>query len=259
MRKASSSFLILALASLFISLQSFAQTRSGQIITERVQQTLRPRQALPLAHFLRISHHEQAHIEVLSVSVLAQSFRHRSSINLERFGRSLSPSFSVQRQLSLVVLNLPPRTLLSDLALSSSHETYIESVSVEFRRIRRPVPTPLPNQLITLEVHRQVRGHAQINLNQLAREQGISLKGARIERIVVQGRPVRGRSASVQLELNNRPVGAPRVLSVEQRQTPFLIPGREQVQSNLRLQVSGDAFIQSVMIRIGDVRGGRRL
>ncbi|HXH74533.1 MAG TPA: hypothetical protein VNJ08_06185 [Bacteriovoracaceae bacterium] len=261
MKKASTSFLVLAIAALFISLESFAQR--AEVITERVQQTIRPREILRLSQLLRLSPHEQSQMEVLSLSILAQGFQGRSELSIGSFGRPLTAPQRVKRQLTQVILQLPPQTLLEGLELNSSDDIFIESITVEISRIRsRPGQHPRdiqvqPNQLLTLQLHQQVRGHAEIPLKQLVKQQlGLSLEGAEIQRIIVEGQPVGGRMATVQVELNNRLVGQPEILSIGQRRNPILISTSEEVRGNLRLHVRGDAFIQQIVIRVGQVRGG---
>lgn len=271
-----SAFLVLAFATLLVSFQSFAQhpnrpqpsgpSRPGpafneEVITENVRLTLRPFEVLRLTQVLRL--HQEIGTEVLNLSILAQTYRGRADLSVQSFGRPLTASQRVKHQLTQINLLLPQQTQLEGLELSSSDEVIIESITATIRRSRIPGPgfpqegQVMPNQLITLQVHQQVRGLAEFPLKQLVKQQlGLRLEGAEIERIVVEGRPVSGRFATVQVELNNRLVSLAEPLSFGQRRQPIRLQTNEEVRGNLRLHIRGDAFIQEIIIRVGQVRGG---
>lgn len=265
MKKASSSFLVLFFAALLSAFQSYAQvSREGNRITERVQQNLRMHERLRLSDLLRLSYQEQSSIEILSLIISAQSLQGQAQLELSQHGRPLATEV-VRKQLKEIKFALPQRTFAEGLELSSASEIFLESVTAEVSYSRpapippRPSPgyeqQPVPNSMITLSVNQQVRGYAVIPLEQLARQQlGLSLTGAQIERVVVQGQPsMYGRAASVQVQINQRLIGQAKYLSSAQKQTPIPLQSFEEVYS-LGLVVSGDALISEVRIRFGAVR-----
>lgn len=284
MTKASLHFLVLVFASLLASLNSFAQISvevgrrhqppqyqpmpgQQQILREQVMRHVRPFEELRLSELLRLSYHDEMEMELISLSLMAQhQGQGQTIIELVENGRPLA-SDTVRRNLKEVRLIVPARTLLQGLALQASSDIYIESITAEVIRSARPGPGPgqgpgreqpaQPNSLITIPVHQSVRGYAVIPLDQLSRSQGLSLIGAQIERVVVMGQPsMYGRSASVQVELNRRPVGIAKYLVAGDRQTPIQVQSIEEVRSGLALIVSGDAQISEVRIRVGMVRQG---
>lgn len=284
MKKPSSSFLLLIFAALLMSFQSYAQIsveigrgngprgpRPGQgqqhdqyspseIIREEVRMNMRSYERLQLSQLLRLSYGQESS-ELITLSIRAQSLMNGpAQLELHQHGRLLS-SQTVRRQVNEIVFSVPMRTLLSGLELSSVSEIYLESITAQVQRSYGPGPGPggpgyeqqaQPNSLITLQVNQSVRGNIRIPLEQLARQQmGITLRGAEIERVVVQGQSNYGRATSVQVELNGRPVGQAKYLS--QGQTPLPIQSMESVQS-LALLAIGDGQISEIRIRVGQVR-----
>lgn len=286
MKKPSSSFLLLIFAALLMSFQSYAQIsveigrgnsprgpRPGQgqgqqpdyyspseIIREEVRMNMRSYERLQLSQLLRLSY-GQENSELITLSIRAQSLMNGpAQLELHQHGRLLS-SQTVRRQANEIVFSVPMRTLLQGLELSSVSEIYLESITAQVQRSYGPGPGPggpgyeqqaQPNSLITLQVNQSVRGNIRIPLEQLARQQmGITLRGAEIERVVVQGQSNYGRATSVQVELNGRPVGQAKYLSVGQ--TPLPIQSMESVQS-LALLAIGDGQISEIRIRVGQVR-----
>lgn len=276
MKKASSSFLVLAFAALFLSVNSFAQVRGpgrpqqpipvpqipssqSQIIQEQANMVLRSLDRLRLSDLLRLQRHQEQ-LEILSLRIQAQSMAQvQSQLEVRAMGRVLSSQI-VRRQMQDVSIALPAGTLASSVELAASGDTYVSTIIAEVREQRIPGPGPgqvmqvSANSLVTLKLQQSVRGYAQISLDQLVRSQlGLSLEGASLERVVVQGQPLgMGRAASVQVELNNRPTGDVKYLG-QQAQTPIQIQTMEEVRS-LSLIVSGDALISEVRIRVGQVR-----
>ena len=277
MKKASSSFLVLFFASLLVSLSSFAQVhngRDGRIIHEHVGQNLRMYERLRLSDLLRLSLQEQRNLELISLSVEAQSLRNGpSQLTLSQHGRSII-SETIRKKKQQVRLQIPASTKIDGLELSTSDEIFLESVIAEVGQIHMPTPWPQPqpqpqpgperipqvspHAFITLQIHRQIRGHAQLPLRKMVKEQlGLSLAGAEIERVVVQGQPLMyGRHASVQVELNNRLVGQAKFLSPAQDRLPLQVNTSEEVRT-LQLVVNGDALIETIAIRVGTVRPNR--
>lgn len=257
MKKASSSFLVLFFAALLVTLQAYARE---EVLSERVQQTLRDHERVPLSSLLRVSPFEQ--IEVIALDVSAQNFQGQGRVNMFSQGRMVG-SIQFMRKLKEGRIQLPPSTSLEGLELSSQDEVFLESVSATIRRVRTPSPapsypsprveSPIPHSMLTLQIHQQVRVRETFPLEQLVRQQlGVSLKGVEIQRVIVEGQPLRyGRGASAQVELNNRLVGLEKPLGG--RVTPLLIQTSEEVRS-LRLQIRGDAQIEKIHIRIGEVR-----
>lgn len=273
MKKPSSSFLLLIFAALLVSFQSYAQISGprgprnnsqpqSEMIREEVRMNLRSYERMSLSTLLRLSYGQENSMELITLSVRAQSLMNGpAQLELLQNGRPLS-SQTVRRQLNEIVFSVPMRSLLQGLELHSVSEIYLESISAQVQRSNAPGPGPgpgpgyeqqaQPNSLITLQFNQSVRGQMRIPLAQLAQQQmGISLRGAEIERVIVQGQSSYGRSASVQVELNGRPVGQVKYLS--QGQTPLPLQSMESVQS-LALLVNGDAQISEIRIRVGQVR-----
>ncbi len=294
MKKASSSFLILFFAALLVSLQSYAQisveigggargqqrrptpgpTQSpidyneygqpqNEIRREVINQNLRSYERLRLSDLLRLSYQEQNEIEIISLSVIAQSLgQNQAQLQISQNGRLLSSEI-IPRRLKEVQIFLPAGSSVSGIEISSLSEIFLDSISAEIRSSRYqgpgygqgPLPQAAANSLLTVQVNQSVRGGAAIDLNQLVKQQiGVSLDGVQIERVVVAGQPsMYGRSASVQVELNRRLIGAPKYLTPAQRQTPLLTQSFEEVRS-LALVVVGDAQISEIRVRVGQVR-----
>lgn len=266
MNKASSSFVLFVLAILFVSFQSYAQVR-GQVLQESLHQDLRPRERLRLSELLRLTYQEQEDFEILSLRVTAQSLQGREArLELSERGRMIS-SQVVQRQLRDAQFQLPQGTTLESLELTSSSPVYLSQITAEVRSHRmpdrghgpRPGPgydTPAtPNSFLILRLYQQVRGFAVISVDELARQQyGVSLEGAEVEMVIVQGDPVMyGRPATVQVELNRRLVGDIRYLNAPQSQIPLPLQRGETVRS-LSLVVNGDALVTEIRVRVGAVR-----
>ncbi len=271
MRKSASSFLVLAAAALLTSLQSYAQFQYsdegsrqgggtqmglGQMLSERIQQTLRPYDRLRLSEVLQGGN--QRHLEV--VSLIIQSQGYNSQIQILDQGQWISSLPGSGRVV------FPRAIRLENLELTSSNDVFIESISAEVQTSRGGYddgyghhepqgPEIAPNSLLTLELGRRVQGQATIDLERLASQQlGVSLDGVEIERVIVDAQPLGyGRSSTLQVELNNRIQGAAKVISSAREHTPFSLNSQENVRS-LKLIVHGDALIETVMIRVGQVR-----
>lgn len=268
MKKASASFLVLFFAILMTSFQTFAQVyRDSNVITERVNQSIRMYERLRLADLLRLSYEQQRNIEIRSLSVMASSLQGQAQLELSQNGLPLA-SETVRRQLKEVKFILTRSVSADGLELSSNQEIMLESITAEVSMRGMPGPGPgpgprpdpreqqvLPNSLLTLQVNQDIRGMGEIHLKQLVKQQmGLSLEGAEIDRVVVEGMPSGyGRAASVQVELNGRPVGMEKYLSAAQRRTPIQVQSMEEVRT-LKLLVRGDARIHTVLIRVGQVR-----
>ena len=275
MNKASSSFVLFVLAILFVSFQSYAQVR-GQTLQESLHQDLRPRERLRLSELLRLSYQDQEEFEILSLRVTAQALQGREGrgreerLELSERGRVIS-SQVIQRQLRDVQFVLPQGTTFESLELTSTSPVYLSQITAEVRSRRmpdrfpgpHPGPRPdggydtpaTPNSFLILRSYQQVRGFAVISVDQLARQQyGVSLEGAEVEMVIVQGDPVMyGRPATVQVELNRRLVGDIRYLNAPQSQIPLPLQRGETVRS-LSLVVNGDALITEIRVRVGEVR-----
>ena len=275
MKKASRSLLVFCFALLFVSLQSFAQSRGQRDPSERGRQhPSSPRtiqklinkimpsyERLRLSEILRLSHQEASQLEIRSLNLVAQAMGYdHSQIELLRNGRPIGTQV-VRRQLHSVEFNFPRETLLSELEISTGPELYLSSVTAEVDTFRPSPSRPghqqqvSPHSVVTLQLDQVVRGHATISLEDFTRQQtGLTLRGAQIDRIVVVGQPLpHGRVPSVQAELNHHPVGDLKYLSHSDRKTPLRIESEEEVRS-LLLVVNGDAQISEVRIRIGEVR-----
>lgn len=236
----------------------YGSYQPSEMLREEVRQTIRSYDRRELSELLRLSYGEEYSTQLITLSIRAQSLMAGpSQLQLQQNGRIIS-SASVSRMLSEVMISVPMNTLMSGLELSSLSDIYIDSITAQVQRGGyNPYPGPdrdtqvQPNQLVTLIVNQSVRGYANIDLEALARQQmGLTLAGAQLDRVVVQGQSF-GRAASVQVELNRRPVGEMKYLSPGQ--TPLQVQSLEEVRS-LGLIVSGDAQIQEIRIRVGQVR-----
>lgn len=235
-------------------------SQQGQIISERVMQNLRMFERVRLSELLRLSY-TQSELEVRSITLLASSIRGQAQIDLiNSRGQSLGSGI-VRRQQSEIRIQLPPRTRLSELELSSSEEALLDTVTAEVESSYSPGPgpgqevQPSPQSMLRLMVNQEIRGMGEIHLKQLVKQQmGLTLEGAEIERVVVEASPLMyGRAASVQVELNNRLVGPAKFLSPAQQRLPLQVNSMEEVRT-LKLIVRGDARVEMVHIRIGQVR-----
>lgn len=270
MKKASMSFLLLALASLFISVQSFAQfSREAGPITEHLNRSLR-NERVSLSELLRLSYMEQRELEISSISITVRSLEIGPATIELQDRRSLIASEVVRRSAREVRFLLPSRTSIEDLELFSRSEILIESISAEIVTSfpqtgtyvpgrghgRADFPRPLPGHadsstsLITLKVNQLVRGQAIIDLERLARFQGLRLRGEEVEQIVVQGQSSSfSRAASLQIQVNGRGISEVKLLSSAQRVVPFNLRGQEPLRS-IELVVNGEAEITEITIRL---------
>jgi hypothetical protein len=161
-----------------------------------------------------------------------------------------------------VAFPLPAGTNIEDLELRVQSEVLIESISAQVQSTYPqgypPVPTrmqPMSGQMLRLDVRQDIRYSGIIDLKRLVEEQlAITLEGAQIERVAVQGMLSRGMGASVQLLINNQIAGPVKSITSSQGITPFLVTNFQEVASSLSLQVQGDVMISQVHIRVGQVR-----
>jgi hypothetical protein len=239
---------------------------SSEMISERVQQSLRMGQRLSLSELLRLSIQEQRQIQILSLSISAQAFQGRGQLDISSLGRIIA-QIQVRRQLSEQQISLPSLTMASDLEISSQDDIFVESISAQIIKPRgqggwgqQREQQPLPQQMLSLRIDQDIRFSGQIDLKELVRQQlGLTLDGSEIDRVIVRAQPsvMRGRVSgpipSCQIELNSRLVGPMRPISGSQMQTPLQVNSMEDLRS-LRLIINGDAFISDISIRIGQVR-----
>ncbi len=281
MKKASWSLLVILLASLS-SLDSYAQNRPRpnrpgpqqpvpvplphyddhgsreEVIEARLGQTLRPGQRLRLSQFLFA---RDLRAEVVSLTITAQSFQGPAQIQILA-GHSIIEQILVRRQLNQVQSLGRHLGSLDMLELSAQEDIYIESITARLSshgggaggHIPMPEMQVAPNSLVTIRVNQDIHGYGEIPLKRLLKEQqGLSLEGAEIQRIAIEGTPLGYAQAMVQVELNNRIVGPARYLSAGQRRLPIPVNSLEEVRS-LRLLVQGSARIMDINIRVGNVR-----
>jgi hypothetical protein len=234
-------------------------SQQGQIISQRVNQNLRMYERARLSELLRVSRQDES-LEVTSLSLEASSMQGQARVDILSISGQILGSGIVRRNQGSIQVQLPPRTRISDIEISSSENILLESVSAQVERpyIPAPIPQqdrqPAPQQMLRLMVNQEIRGMGEIHLKQLVKQQmGLTLEGAEIQRVVVEASVNYGRAASVQVELNNRPVGPMKNLSSSIRATPLPVNSSEEARS-LKLIVRGDARIEMVHIRIGQVR-----
>ena len=268
MKKASSSLLVFLFAVLFVTLEAYAQR--SEMLSERVQQTLRSYERLSLAQVLRLHGPDARRMEVLSLTVIAQSFRGRGQLNITSQGRTVG-SLMVKRQLNDATIILTPPVDLDSLEMTTTEDIFIESLTAEVQRGRlehgRRGPgrheeepgsiaferQPTSYSTLTLRGLQESRGHLNLDLMQMVRSQlGYTLSGAEVTGVLIDGGPLYGRSASAQVIVNGRSMG--------ERQLPFGrsiielgVSTREEIRE-LRLIIRGDGRAESIQIKIGSVR-----
>lgn len=226
-----------------------------QILSERVQQTIGRGQRIRLSQFLRSF---ERNAEVVSLSISAQSFAGAAQLQLLS-GYSTLEYIQVRRHLSEIHINATQLGALEMLELSSMDEIYIESITARIRAGRPYGPQPQyeiqvsPYTLLTVRLNQDVV-NGEVPLKRLVKEQlGLSLDGAQIERIAVEGMPIGRAASAIHVEINNRIASQVKYLSAAHRRTPLQVQSLEEIRS-LRLVVSGPARIIDINIRIGAVR-----
>lgn len=266
--KPASSFLALFLLGSLIT-QAMAQVRPRHArpsqersdgISERVMQTIRSQERLPISALLRLSPEESHFLQVRSLTLLASSLRSQVQLDVLSLGRPVGIPQLIRRQLSEVRVQLPLGTQLADLEIVASDEILLDTVTVEVEQTHFPDSDPgrqmqpRPGEMLKLDLRREVRGGAEISLGQIVRQQlGLTLQGAQIERVVLLGAVPRSYSATVQVLLNGRLVGPMKPITSSMT-TPIPLRSLEEVQSDLRLLVRGDVLIQQVNVVVGNVR-----
>jgi hypothetical protein len=199
---------------------------------------------------------ESMELEASSITISASALRNQALISVSSRGRLISSQL-IRRQLDTVTILLPLGSRLDDLELSASDDLILDTITVlaEESRGHQQEMQPMSGQMLKLFISQDIRGAGEIHLKQLVKQQlGLSLEGVQIERIAVQGIVMRGRSASVQVEMNNRLVGPVKMISEAQRITPIPLNSFEEVRGSLRLLVRGDVVITEIAIRVGQVR-----
>lgn len=229
-----------------------------EVVTERIQQTIRAGQRLQLKQLLRTLDNRA---EVLSLSITAQSFQGPAKLQLLADG-SIIEQLQVRRQLADIPVTALHLGKLNRLELTSQEEIFIESITASVRAERPqgpqyPQPMPemqvTPHSLITIRVDQDVM-NGEIALKRLVKEQlGLSLEGAQIERVAVEGMQIGRVAPALHVEINNRIASNVTYLSSARKRTPLRVTTLEEVRS-LRLVVSGPARISDINIRIGAVR-----
>lgn len=226
-----------------------------QVLSERVQQNIGRGQRIRLSQFLRSF---DRNAEVVSLSISAQSFAGPAQLQLLS-GFSILESIPVRRQLSEIQIRATQLGALELLELSSLDEIYIESITAVIRSGRPYGPQPQreiqvsPYTLLTVRLNQDVV-NGEVPLKRLIKEQlGLSIDGAQIERVAVEGMPIGRAAAAIHVEINNRIASQVKYLSGTQRRTPLQVNSFEDIRT-LRLVVSGPARIMDINIRVGAVR-----
>ena len=236
-----------------------------QVLSERVNLPMRMRESRRLSELLRLSMSESRDLEVISITLLASAMRGQTQIDILSRGRPVGAPQVIRRQFSELTLLLPSQTKIEDLEIMTSDDITLDTITAQVRNSYNPLPLPGPGpsrdmqpmsgQLIRLDVREDIRYSGEIRLKQLVSQQlGLSLEGAQIERIAVQGMVMRGMSASVQVEMNNRIVSPAKIISMSQGMTPIPLNSLEEVRNSLSLVVQGDVVITQINIRLGQVR-----
>ena len=196
---------------------------------------------------------ESRDLEVVSISLTAQSLRGQATVDVLSRGRSVVVPQLLRRQVSQVRMQLPSLSRLDDLEITASDEIILESIQVEVRSVIPQVIRPFAGQMIKLQLSQSVR-NGEIGLKQLVKQQlGLSLDGVSIQGITVVAQSIRG-AGSVQLEMNNIPASNIKSISTMSRAVPLILNSSLPVNGNLRLIVRGEVLIREVSIRVGQVR-----
>ena len=232
-----------------------------QVITQNPNLILNMGESRRLSELLRLSMTESRSLSTSSVTISA-SARGQSMIEILNRGRPQSQPQIIRGRMNQVTFPLPAGTNIEDLELRVQSEVLVESISAQVQSTYNPSPLPVPRlmqpmtgQMLRLELRQDIRYSGEIQLKRLVEEQlAITLEGAQIERIAVQGMVMRGMAASVQVEMNHRLVGPVKSISAAQGITPIPLNSFEEVQSSLKLVVNGDVLITQVNIRVGQVR-----
>jgi hypothetical protein len=232
----------------------------GQIISERIMQNVHMHERLRVSELLRLSPGEEHLLQARSLSLLASSIRGQVQVEILSLGRPVGIPQIIRRQQSEIRVQLPLGTQLADLEITASDEILLDTVTAEVESTYSPGPIPgqelqpLPGQMLKLDVRRDVRGAADISLEQLAQQQlGITLEGSQIERVVLLGSVVRGYNATAQVLMDGRLVGPIKSIGA-QLTTPIPLRTFEEVRRDLRLVIRGDVVIQQINIKVGNVR-----
>ena len=287
MKKTSSRFAVLFVAFLSVSLQSYAQRnperREERLPVpqtypqplseyrephygpapmqveesrhERIQQTLQPYQTLRLSELLRLSQHELRQIELVTLSVSAQSFYGPTDLLILSHGQFLN-SMKVRRNLNTVYAMLPAGTSLEGLELRASQDIFLESVSAQIRRkVQAPMSRlPAPYSTVSLQVNQDIYGRGEVALKKLIKQQlGLSLEGVEIQRVTVEGTALGYSQPMLQIVVNNRAASILKVLRAGRSRALLQVQSVEEIQS-LRLSVTGDVRIYSITVSFGNVR-----
>lgn len=232
----------------------------GQILSERVMQTVRMHERLRVSELLRLSGGEEHLLQARSLSLLASSIRGQVQVEIISLGRPVGIPQIIRRQQSEIRVQLPLGTQLADLEITASDEILLDTVAAEVESFYSDGPfsgqkrQPLPGQMLKLDVRRDVRGSADISLEQIAQQQlGITLEGSQIERVVLLGPVLRAYSATAQVLIDGRLVGPIKPIGA-QMTTPIPLRTFEEVRRDLRLVIRGDVLIQQINIKVGNVR-----
>jgi hypothetical protein len=238
----------------------YHQNLPNQVITENVNQMLRMGESRSVAELLRLSLNDSRSLSVQSITLTA-SARGQAQVEIYNKGRSQSGPQFIRGRMNQVTFPLPAGTNIEDLELRVQSEILLDSMSAQVQN-SYPAPSPFPGrmqpmsgQMLRLDLREEIRYSGVIDLKRIIEQQlGITLVGAQIERIAVQGMVLRGMGASVQVAMNNHSVGPIKTLSPSQGVTPIPLNTFEEVQSSLVLVVQGDVVISQVNIRVGQVR-----
>ena len=267
MKKASASLFILALFAAMVT-QVNAQSHYGQqgsaqggyasrVITQRISQSLRMREVRRVSELLRLSMSESMELNATSITLSAYALRNQAQLEISSRGRLISSQF-IGRQFNTITIQLPAFSRLDDLEISATDDTLIDTLTVLVESSRggqHQDMQPMSGQGLRLDINQDIRMSGEIDLKRLVRQQlGLTLEGVQIERIAVQGQVFKGRSASVQVEMNRRLIGPTKMISESRGVTPIPLNSFEEVRSDLRLLIRGDVVITQIIIRVGQVR-----
>lgn len=224
-------------------------------IQARIQQTIGRGQVLRLSQFL---YARERGVEVLSLTIQGQSLGRGGSLQVLSRG-SLIEVLQLTRQPIQLSVRAQRLGELEDLELSSIDEVHIESVTalVSSRHQEPDYGREIqvsPHTLLTVRVNQDVV-NGEVPLKKLIKEQlGLSVEGAQIERVAVEGMAIGRAAPALHVEINNRMASQVKYLNAARVRTPIQVNSLEEIRGSLRLVVSGPARILDVNIRIGAVR-----
>ncbi len=240
--------------------ETFAQWQNSNEITERVQQSLRSGETLKVLDWLRLSPSEEEDLIMLKFQL--RSLTQRSTeVSLFDRGNVVDQKILRSTYPEEITFSLSPSIQLRTLRLFTQGEVLVESITAVLRPSysdSRSIRQVFPEELVRIPIQRLVRGSTRFRLAELASSlQAISLLGAEVERVVVMAQGHRGFSTA-QVIIDGRAESTPETLSQYNEQTPIRLGRFELINQSIDIQIQGEVFIDSVLVKVGQVRRSRQ-